>query len=145
MKNIEKILKKINELKKKIKKITNDTNILKNEFNLIKNELNNESNNGKIYELNDDKIYESNDNKLIKNSDLNLNQYDEKILSFNMKNGSITPYKVFSTQKNLSNEFIIEYILNEDYAIFVEDYDITINKVICKFPNFINFNPKTLK
>lgn len=95
---------------------------------------------------NEKTIGENNEDiKLIENEDLNLNQYDEKILSFNMRRRSLTPYQVFRTQKNLSNEFIVEYILNKDYTEFMEDTDITINKVIGKFPNFAFFNPKTYK
>lgn len=144
MKNTEKILNKINELNNKIEKITNEINILKNEFNLITNELTNNEIHDKTN--NNKKLIESNnvDIKLIENKDLNSNQYDEKILRFNMERGTLTPYKVFTTQKNLSNEFILEYILNEDYAVFLEDFDITINNVICKFPNFANFNPKNI-
>jgi hypothetical protein len=145
MNNTSNILNKINELNKKIEKITNEINIFKNEFNLITNELTN----NEIHDKNNSnkKVIEYNnmDIKLIENKDLNSIQYDEKILRFNMERGTLTPYKVFSTQKNLSNEFIIEYILNEDYAVFLEDFDITINKVIGKFHNFVNFNPKTYK
>lgn len=83
--------------------------------------------------------------KIIKNIDLNYNQYDEKTLSYNMDNGTICPYAVLKTQKDLSNEFIVEYILNEKYAVFREDFDITINKVIGLFPNFANFDYKTYK
>lgn len=83
--------------------------------------------------------------KLITNIDLKYNQYDEKTLSFNMEKGTICPNFILKTQKDLSNEFIVEYILNEKYAVFREDYDITINKVIGLFPNFANFDPKTYK
>lgn len=84
--------------------------------------------------------------KLIDDNDLNSSfQYDEKTLGLNIERGTITQYQVFRTQKNLSNEFIVEYILNEDYGKFIEDYDITINKIIGKFPNFAYFNPKTYK
>lgn len=85
------------------------------------------------------------ENKFITNNDLSTNQYSEKTLAFNMEKGTLTPYMVFKTQKNLSNEFIVEYILNDNYAEFMEDYDITITKVIGKFPNFANFDPKTYK
>lgn len=81
--------------------------------------------------------------KLIEDSDLqNYNQYDEKTLVFNIERRALTPYKVFQTQKNLSNEFIIEYILNEED---MEDHDITLNKLVGKFPNFAYFDPKTYK
>lgn len=107
---------------------------LKNKLCLINNE---ENKNFELEEISKNKI------KLITNIDLNYNQYDEKTLSFNMEEGTISPYSVLKTQKDLSNEFIVEYILNEKYAVFREDRDITINKVIGLFPNFANFNPKT--
>jgi len=76
----------------------------------------------------------------INNEDLLFNQYDEQTLRINMKQGKITPNMVLRHQKKLSNEFIFEYILNEKYAIFRNDYDITINKVIGLFPDFANFD-----
>ena len=82
--------------------------------------------------------------KLINDNDLNSSfQYDEKTLDFNMKRGTLTPYQVYRTQKNLSNEFIVEYILSGHYGESLKDYDITINKIIGKFPNFAYFDPKT--
>jgi len=112
------------------------------------NNINNEENiiinkNFEPEESNKSEELTQNDIKLIKNDNLYNNQYDEKTLSFNMENGTISPYLVLKTQKNLSNEFIVEYILNEKYAVFREDYDITINKVVGLFPNFANFNPRT--
>jgi hypothetical protein len=87
----------------------------------------------------------NNDIEIINNIDLDFKKYNENVLKYNMEKGRISPYKVFKTQQNLSNEFIVYYILNEKYAIFREDYDITINKVVGLFPNFANFNLKTLK
>ncbi len=78
--------------------------------------------------------------KQIKNEDLLSNQYDEQTLKFNMVQGNITPSIVLVYQNNLSNEFIFEYVLNEKYAIFRNDKDITINKVIGLHPNFANFD-----
>ena len=57
-----------------------------------------------------------------------------------MKNRKITPDSVLSTQKNLSNEFIVDYILNKEYAVFSEDYDITINMINGMYPNFRKFD-----
>jgi hypothetical protein len=76
----------------------------------------------------------------IENKDLLRNQYDEYILKFNMENRRITPYMVLNHQNNLSNEFIFDYILNEKYAIFDNDYDITLNIVIGIYPNFAKFD-----
>lgn len=56
-----------------------------------------------------------------------------------MEKGTITPYYVLCFQKDLSNEFIVKYILNKKYAVFREDRDITINKIIEYFPNFDKF------
>lgn len=97
--------------------------------------------------INDEKLKDESNgkNKLIANEDLNTTQYDENILCFNMERRTITPYNVFKTQKNLSNNFIVEYILNEDYAVFMEDYNITVNTIIGKFPNFANFDLNTYK
>lgn len=78
----------------------------------------------------------------IKNIDLLNNKYDENTLKFNMENGNLSPYMVLKYQINLSNEFIFEYILNEKYAVFRNDYDITINKVIGIHPNFAKFDIK---
>lgn len=82
----------------------------------------------------------NNNIKIIENKDLLCNQYEEYILKFNMEQKRISPYIVLIHQNNLSNEFIFEYILNEDYAIFSTDYDITINKVIGIYPNFAKFD-----
>ena len=134
----------------KIDKIINDLNDLKIELTELKNELyliknEHKTNNSENKILNNNFIHlESNQNniKLISNIDLNNNKYDEKTLEYNMERGTIYPYTVLKTQKNLSNEFIVEYILNEKYAVFREDFDITINKVIGLFPNFANYEPK---
>ena len=82
------------------------------------------------------------DNKIeeIENKDLIFKQYDEKTLIFNIERCKLTPNMILIHQKNLSNEFIIEYILNEKYAVFNKDFDITINKVIGLHPNFANFD-----
>lgn len=139
---------KINKLDEKLMFIMNEVNNLKNKFEQIKcefekqNKQNKQNKQEKIKKMNE----ENTDNAEIKSicdNDLNLNQFDEKTLGLNIERGTITQYQVFRTQKNLSNEFIVEYILNEDYGKFTEDSDITINKIIGKFPNFAYFNPKT--
>lgn len=79
----------------------------------------------------------------INNDDLSSKQYDESILVYNMKRGTLTPYMIIKYQKKLSNEFIAGYILNEKYAAFNEDYDITINKIILKYPDFAKFDLKS--
>lgn len=143
---------KINELNEKLMLIIDEVNYLKNEFNQAKYDFEKQKNKQEVSkEISNENIenIENTDNveiKLIDDNDLNSSfQYDEKILGFNMERGTITPYQVYRTQKNLSNEFIVEYILNENYATFMEDYDITINKIIGKFPNFAYFDPKTYR
>ena len=78
---------------------------------------------------------------IIENKDLMFRQYDEYVLKFNIINKNITPYMILIHQKNLSNEFLFEYVLNEKYCVFKKDFDITIDKVIGLFPNFANFDP----
>ena len=59
------------------------------------------------------------DNNIIElnNMDLYLRNYRETILKYNIENGKISQYVVLKTQKNLSNEFIFYYILNEKYSV----------------------------
>ena len=143
-----------NHLCDKINKL-NEVNNLKNEFNQTKYEFEKQKNIQEVLKKNNEEENNNNDNientdnveiKLIDDNDLNFSfQYDEKTLGFNMKRGTLTPYQVYRTQKNLSNEFIVEYILNGDYGESLKDYDITINKIIGKFPNFAYFDPKTYR
>lgn len=143
---------KINELNKKLMSIIIEVNNLKNEFNQTKYEFEKQKNTQKVLKENNEEENNNNDNientnnveiKLINDNDLNSSfQYDEKTLGFNIKRGTLTPYQVYRTQKNLSNEFIVEYILNGDYGESLKDNDITINKIIGKFPNFAYFDPK---
>jgi hypothetical protein len=140
---------KINEFNEKLMFIINEVNKLKNEFNQTKYEFEKQKNKQEVSKEISNENIENTDNveiKLINDDDLNsFFQYDEKTLGFNMERGTLSPYQVYRTQKNLSNEFIVEYILNENYATFMEDYDITINKIIGKFPNFAYFDPKTYR
>lgn len=143
---------KINKLNEKLMLIIDEVNKFKNEFNQIKYEFEKQKNkqdvSKEICDVNDENIenVENMEITLIDDNDLNsFSQYDEKTLGFNMEKGTLTPYQVYRTQKNLSNEFIVEYILNENYTTFMEDHDITINKIIGKFPNFANFDPKTYR
>ena len=62
------------------------------------------------------------------------NNYSEQVLINNIDN--LFPSIILKTQKNLSDKFIIKYILSEDYAKIREDYDITINDLSNYFPNF---------
>jgi len=134
---------KINELDEKLLSIINEVNKLKDEFNQTKCEFEKQIN---TENTNNDINTDNGKIKLIDDDDLNsFYQYDEKTLGFNIKRGTLTQYQVYRTQKNLSNEFIVDYILNEDYGEFLEDYDITINKIIGKFPNFAYFDPKTYR
>lgn len=92
-----------------------------------------------------DKELEKTKIELIENDDLYHKQYNEETLSFNMERKTLTSHKIFQTQKNLSNEFLIKYIFNNDFAEYIEDNDITLNKIIGKFPNFAYFDPKTYR
>ena len=76
----------------------------------------------------------------ITNLDLYSNQYTEDILIYNMH--KLSPHSVLTTQNNLSNEFIYNYILNKKYVIFREDRDITINEILKYFNDFGKYNPK---
>ena len=146
---------KINELNEKLVSIIDEVNYLKNEFNKAKCELEKQKNKQEISkgvkEINDNNVIniENADNveiKLIDDNDLNsFLQYNEKTLGFNIERGTLSPYQVYRTQKNLSNEFIVEYILNEKYGVSIKENDITINKIIGKFPNFAYFDPKTYR
>ena len=146
---------KINELNEKLMLIINEVNNLKNEFNQTKYEFVKQKNIQEVLKENNEEENNNNDNientdnaeiKLIDDNDLNsFYQYDEKTLGFNMERGTLTPYQVYRTQKNLSNEFIVEYILNENYGVSIKENDITINKIIGKFPNFAYFDPKTYR
>lgn len=142
---------KINELNEKLMSIINEVNNLKNEFNQTKYEFEKQKNIQESSKENNEKEERKNNNdnaeiKMIDDNDLNSSpQYDEKTLGFNIERGTLTPYQVYRTQKNLSNEFIIEYLLNKDYGETLKDNDITINKIIGKFPNFAYFDPKTYR
>lgn len=77
--------------------------------------------------------------KKIENHYLIFEQYDEQTLKFNIELGKLSPYTVLTKQKNISNEFIFKYILNEKYCIIRKDYEITIHDVIRYHPNFKNY------
>lgn len=70
----------------------------------------------------------------ITNLDLYSNQYDENILIHNMN--KLSPHSILITQNNMSNEFILNYILNKKYFIFREDYELTLDDIINYHPNF---------
>lgn len=78
----------------------------------------------------------------IENINLLSKYYSEDVLKHNMEHGTITPYMVLKYQKNLSNEFIFDYILNKKYMKFKKDFDITLNKIISIYPDFGKFNIK---
>jgi hypothetical protein len=82
----------------------------------------------------------NNDNVVkITNLDLYSNQYDEQILVHNMC--KLSPHSILTTQSNLSNNFIWNYVLNKKYHIFREDRDITLQEVLNYYPDFAKFNP----
>ena len=61
---------------------------------------------------------------MINNTDLYNNQYSEKELIENIDNLSV--YTILTKQKNLSKEFINNYILNPKYHFSEKEKDITI-------------------
>ena len=54
---------------------------------------------------------------------------------------NLFPSYIIKTQKNLTDEFIEKYILNERYYKIREDHDITGDDILNYYPNFI-FNDK---
>jgi hypothetical protein len=86
--------------------------------------MNNNNNNTKM-----------NNFKKITNLELYSNKFDEDTLINNIN--YLSPSSILKTQHNLSNEFISKYILNKEYFIFREDYEITINDIVNKYPKFI--------
>jgi len=69
-------------------------------------------------------------NNIISNIDLFNNLYSEDILKNNINN--LSTYDIVRTQKNLSKEFIIQYILNTDY----NDDEVTIETLYNYQPNY---------
>jgi len=63
--------------------------------------------------------------------DLHFNRYDEKTLIENIDN--LTPISIIKTQKNLSNDFIKKYILENRKN---DDDDITMSILLMYQPNF---------
>jgi len=85
--------------------------------------------------------YNDINNKLtISNVDLYQNQFDECVLIDNID--KLSPHSILITQKNLSNEFITNYVLDPKYAIFREDYDITLPEILKYHPNFAKYKFK---
>jgi hypothetical protein len=69
-------------------------------------------------------------NNIISNIDLFNNLYSEDILKNNINN--LSTYDIVRTQKNLSKEFINQYILNTDY----NDDEVTIETLYNYQPNY---------
>ena len=70
----------------------------------------------------------------ISNMDLYTQKYDEKILINSIEN--LSRHTILTTQKNLSNQFIIKYIIESEIILFREDDDITYNDIIKYQPHF---------
>jgi len=73
---------------------------------------------------------------MIQNLDLYQNQYSETILINNIRNISV--HTICITQKNLSKYFISNYILNKEYHVFQEDYDITLETLKIYQPQYLS-------
>lgn len=69
-------------------------------------------------------------NNIISNIDLFNNLYSEDILKKSINN--LSTYDIVRTQKNLSKEFIIQYILNTNY----NDDEVTIETLYNYQPNY---------
>lgn len=70
----------------------------------------------------------------ITNMDLYSNQYSEQVLISNIDN--LSQHTIFCTQKNLTNNFIWNYLLNSKYNKFIEDGEIMMHDILAKYPNF---------
>lgn len=70
----------------------------------------------------------------IYNIDLYSNQYDENTLIHNINKLSL--YSILKTQKNISNDFIANFIINPKYSKDREDDDITLQDILKFHPNF---------
>lgn len=74
-------------------------------------------------------------NTKIKNNDLyKYHYFSEQNLIENIE--ELFPSTILKTQKNISDDFIVKYILSEKYAKIREDREITINELSNYFPNF---------
>ncbi len=72
----------------------------------------------------------------ITNDDLKKNQYSEDVLKNNIDR--LFQCIIVKTQKNLSKEFIDEYILNEKYSAIPKDSDITCEILKNYQPQYFN-------
>lgn len=68
--------------------------------------------------------------------DLENNQYPEEVLIYNIDKLFVSA--ILRTQKNLSIEFIHNFILNEEYQVDRKDKDLTIYDIIKHQPHYIN-------
>ncbi len=72
---------------------------------------------------------------MINNIDLYNNYYNEKELIDNIDNLSV--YTILTTQRNLSKDFINNYILNENYQYCQKEKDITIIHIQLYQPQYL--------
>jgi len=80
------------------------------------------------------------DKIIITNDDLNKNQYTEKELIDNIDN--LFQCKIVKSQRNLSNHFIDNYILNPEYNSISKDEDITMETLNLYQPQY-SFHTET--
>ena len=71
---------------------------------------------------------------IITNNDLNKNQYTEKELIDNIDN--LFQCIIVKSQRNLSNHFINNYILNPEYNSISKDEDITMETLNLYQPQY---------
>lgn len=71
--------------------------------------------------------------QIVTNQDLLKNQYNEDTLKKNIESLSVT--RIIETQKNLSDDFIDNFILNDKYQQTHDD-EITISKLLNCQPQY---------
>ena len=92
--------------------------------------INTETSNNEVITINTEKS----NSKIITNNDLNKNQYTEEELINNIDN--LFQCIIVKSQRNLSNNFINNYILNPKYNSISKDEDITMETLNLYQPQY---------
>ena len=79
-------------------------------------------------------IVQDNEIPNIESDDLENNQYSEEILIHNINKLFVST--ILRTQKNLSIEFIDNFILNEKYQVDRKEKDLTIYDILKHQPHY---------
>jgi hypothetical protein len=98
--------------------------------------LNNETSNNKLITVDTETLNNKaiTNETIITNNDLNKNQYTEKALIDNIDN--LFQCIIVKSQRNLSNHFINNYILNPEYNSISKDADITMKTLNLYQPQY---------